>query len=183
MKKLWPDALRAWVGPPWRIIIPLFFWGASVPAAEGVIDRTSLFQELVLVLYTVAIPLALWLHPKLREYAIGVTAITLTVCIFTPLAAMGNAHFFPLAYCVFLTFGLLRVSDRSTFTQTTTANLGRVDCLWLLGGHRSGPIRAEDYQGHRFWPRRHHCWPASCLRLRRHHRVAGHGLFLPAWHQ
>ncbi|WP_408922553.1 sensor histidine kinase [Corynebacterium tuberculostearicum] len=102
MKKLWPDALRAWVGPPWRIIIPLFFWGASVPAAEGVIDRTSLFQELVLVLYTVVIPLALWLHPKLREYAIGVTAITLTVCIFTPLAAMGNAHFFPLAYCVFL---------------------------------------------------------------------------------
>ena len=102
MKKLWPDALRAWVGPPWRIIIPLFFWGSSVPAAEGVIDRTSLFQELVLVVYAVGIPLALWLHPKLREYAIGFTAITLTVCIFTPLAAMGNAHFFPLAYCVFL---------------------------------------------------------------------------------
>ena len=102
MKKLWPDALRAWVGPPWRFIIPLFFWGSSVPAAEGVIDRTSLFQELVLVVYAVGIPLALWLHPKLREYAIGFTAITLTVCIFTPLAAMGNAHFFPLAYCVFL---------------------------------------------------------------------------------
>ncbi|MDK8693143.1 histidine kinase [Corynebacterium sp. MSK158] len=102
MKKLWPDALRAWVGPPWRIIIPLFFWSSSVPAAEGVIDRTSLFQELVLVVYAVGIPLALWLHPKLREYAIGFTAITLTVCIFTPLAAMGNAHFFPLAYCVFL---------------------------------------------------------------------------------
>ena len=73
-----------------------------MPAAEGVIDRTSLFQELVLVVYAVGIPLALWLHPKLREYAIGFTAITLTVCIFTPLAAMGNAHFFPLAYCVFL---------------------------------------------------------------------------------
>ena len=73
-----------------------------MPAAEGVIDRTSLFQELVLVVYAVGIPLALWLHPKLKEYAIGFIAITLTVCIFTPLAAMGNAHFFPVAYCVFL---------------------------------------------------------------------------------
>ena len=102
MKKLWPDAVRSWVGPPWRIIIPLFFWVSSVRVAEGVIDRTSLFQELVLVIYAVGIPLALWLHPKLKEYAIGFIAITLTVCIFTPLAAMGNAHFFPVAYCVFL---------------------------------------------------------------------------------
>ncbi|MCZ9306185.1 histidine kinase [Corynebacterium sp. c8Ua_181] len=102
MKKLWPDAVRAWVGPPWRIIIPLFFWVSSMPAAEGAIDRTSLFQELVFLLYAVGVPLALWLHPKLKEYAIGFIAITLTVCILTPLAALGNAHFFPVAYCVFL---------------------------------------------------------------------------------
>ena len=102
MKKLWPDLVRAWVGPPWRIVIPLFFWGSSVAPAKGAIDRTSLFQELVFLLYAVGVPLALWLHPKLKEYAIGFIAITLTVCIFTPLAALGNAHFFPVAYCVFL---------------------------------------------------------------------------------
>ena len=102
MKKLWPDAVRAWVGPPWRILIPLFFWTSSVRVAEGVIDGSSPFQMLVLVLYAVGIPLALWLHPKLKEYAIGFIAVILTVCIFTPLAAMGNAHFFPVAYCVFL---------------------------------------------------------------------------------
>ncbi|WP_284839642.1 sensor histidine kinase [Corynebacterium marquesiae] len=48
------------------------------------------------------LPLALWLHPKLKEKAIGAIAIVFTLCLFTPLAALSNVHAFPLAYCVFL---------------------------------------------------------------------------------
>ena len=102
MKKLWPDALRAWVGPPWRILIPLFFWVSSVSYAADVVDGDSLFHRGVLVLYCVVLPLALWLHPKLKEKAIGAIAIVFTLCLFTPLAALSNVHAFPLAYCVFL---------------------------------------------------------------------------------
>ena len=102
MKKLWPDALRAWVGPPWRIIIPLILWGSSASYAADVLDGDSLFHKAVLVLYCVVLPLALWLHPKLKEKAIGAIAIVFTLCLFTPLAALSNVHAFPLAYCVFL---------------------------------------------------------------------------------
>ena len=102
MKKLWPDAVRAWVGPPWRIIIPLFSWMSADPYASDVMDRHSLFQKIVLVLYGTVVPLALWLHPKLKEKAIGALAIVFTLCLFTPLAALSNVHTFPLAYCVFL---------------------------------------------------------------------------------
>ena len=102
MKKLWPDALRAWVGPPWRIIIPLFFWFSSGPYASDVVDRHSLFQKAVLILYATVLPLALWLHPKMKEKAIGAIAIVFTLCLFTPLAALSNVHAFPLAYCAFL---------------------------------------------------------------------------------
>lgn len=102
MKKLWPDALRAWVGPPWRIIIPLFLWVSSASYAADVLDGDSLFHKGVLVLYCVVLPLALWLQPKLKEKAIGAIAIVFTLCLFTPLAALGNVHAFPLAYCVFL---------------------------------------------------------------------------------
>lgn len=102
MKKLWPDALRAWVGPPWRIIIPLFLWVSSASYAADVLDGDSLFHRGVLILYCVVLPLALWLHPKLKEKAIGAIAIVFTLCLFTPLAALSNVHAFPLAYCVFL---------------------------------------------------------------------------------
>ena len=102
MKKLWPDAVRAWVGPPWRIIIPLFSWMSADPYASDVMDRHSLFPKIVLVLYGTVVPLALWLHPKLKEKAIGALAIVFTLCLFTPLAALSNVHTFPLAYCVFL---------------------------------------------------------------------------------
>jgi len=102
MKKLWPDAVRAWVGPPWRIIIPLFFWFSSGPYASDVMDRHSFFQKGVLVLYATVLPLALWLHPKLKEKAIGAIAFVFTLCLFTPLTALSMAHAFPMAYCAFL---------------------------------------------------------------------------------
>ncbi|WP_049361171.1 sensor histidine kinase [Corynebacterium aurimucosum] len=102
MKKLWPDTIRAWVGPPWRIIIPLFFWMSAFPYASDVMDRHSFYRKGVLVLYATVVPMALWLHPKLKEKAIGALAIVFTLCLFTPLAALSNVHAFPLAYCVFL---------------------------------------------------------------------------------
>ena len=87
MSKLWPDRLRDWIGPPWRIIIPVFF-GVLLPNAANFLHTDSPFQAIVAVLYTVGIPLALWLHPKLQEKSIFFIAGTMTLCIFTPLASL-----------------------------------------------------------------------------------------------
>ncbi|MDK8470948.1 sensor histidine kinase [Corynebacterium accolens] len=101
MSKLWPDRLRDWIGPPWRIIIPVFF-GVLLPNAANFLHTDSPFQAIVAVLYTVGIPLALWLHPKLQEKSIFFIAGTMTLCIFTPLASLENFHAPIFAYTAFL---------------------------------------------------------------------------------
>ncbi|WP_234462720.1 sensor histidine kinase [Corynebacterium macginleyi] len=101
MSKLWPDRLRDWIGPPWRIIIPAFF-GVLLPNAANFLHTDSPFQAIVAVLYTVGIPLALWLHPKLQEKSIFFVAGTMTLCIFTPLASLTNFHAPIFVYTAFL---------------------------------------------------------------------------------
>lgn len=101
MSKLWPDRLRDWIGPPWRIIIPVFF-GVLLPNAANFLHTDSPFQAIVAVLYTVGIPLALWLHPKLQEKSIFFVASTMTLCIFTPLASLTNFHAPIFVYTAFL---------------------------------------------------------------------------------
>lgn len=101
MSKLWPDRLRDWIGPPWRLIIPVFF-GVLLPNAANFLHTDSPFQAIVAVLYTVGIPLALWLHPKLQEKSIFFVASTMTLCIFTPLASLTNFHAPIFVYTAFL---------------------------------------------------------------------------------